>query len=101
MALRLGAYSLDAELPATVAGNFSGGHGLSDGQLELDIFDRNNRPWKLPYILSRFGKVSANASQGRRSGQKRCTLGENMSGLCRLVTLMYVVPGEAAYFMPS
>ena len=24
-----------------------------------------------------------------------------MSGLSRLVTLMYVVPGEAAYFMPS
>ena len=24
-----------------------------------------------------------------------------MSGLSRLVTLMYVVPGEAAYFIPS
>ncbi|CAK0735017.1 Lactoylglutathione lyase [Coccomyxa viridis] len=28
-------------------------------------------------------------------------MGGNMSGLSRLVTLMYVVPGEAAYFMPS
>ena len=77
------------------------GSALNDEQLEVDIVTCKDRLCKSPYILSCFGRASASASHGRRSGQKMCTLGGNMSGLCRLVALMYVVPGDSVYFMPS